>query len=62
MAGSGQLTDDEREIARLLDELEQARTALEASNEEVSRLAEDHDRLLQRLGTQARELQAANTS
>ncbi len=53
-------TYDHREMARLLDEVEQLRTALEASTEEVDRLAEERDRLLRRLTGQARELQAAN--
>ncbi len=62
MDQSSQVTDAEREIARLADELEQAHTALEASNEEISRLAQDRDHLLVRLTTQARELQGANTA
>jgi len=55
-------SDDKREIARLLDEVEQLRTALEASGDEVERLAEDRDRLLRRLTAQARDLQAASTA
>lgn len=53
---------DSREIARLRDEVEQLRTALETSAEEVERLAEDRDRLLGRVTSQARELQAINTA
>ena len=61
--GDGERTGDEgREIARLRDELEQLRTALEASSDEVSRLAEDRDRLMRRVTDQARDLQAANTA
>lgn len=52
--------DEGREVARLLDEVEQLRTALEASFEESARLAEDRDRLARRVTEQARELQAAN--
>lgn len=47
-------------VDRLLDEIEQLRTALEASSEEVNRLVEDRDRLLRRVTVQARELQTAN--
>lgn len=54
--------DAKREVARLLDEIEQLRTALEASSDEVSRLADDRDRLLRRVATQARDLQAANSA
>ena len=53
---------DRREVMRLLDELEQLRTALEASSDEVSRLAEDRDRLLRRVTAQSRDLQAANAA
>ena len=55
-----QANDERREIARLLDEVEQLRTALEASFDESAKLAEDRDRLLRRVTEQARELQAAN--
>ena len=48
--------------SRLLDENEQLRTALESSLEENARLLEDRDRLLMRVTTLARELQAANTA
>jgi PAS domain S-box-containing protein len=58
----GQTTEDKREIARLLDEVEQLRTALEASGEEVDRLVEDRDRLMRRVTGQARELQGANAA
>jgi PAS domain S-box-containing protein len=50
------------ELTRLRDEVEQLRTALEASAEEATRLVEDRDRLLRRLTVQARELQAANAA
>ena len=52
--------DRQSEMTRLRDEVEQLRTALEASADEVTRLLEDRDRLLQRVMTQARELQSAN--
>lgn len=55
-------TDDQREITRLLDEIEQLRTALEASSDEMAQLTEDRDRLTRRLTAQARELQAANAA
>ncbi len=51
-----------REMAQLLDEIEQLRTALEASSDEVGRLVEDRDRLLRRVTAQARDLQAANAA
>ena len=60
MAGAALADDDPREVARLRDEIEQLRTALEASSEEMVHLAEDRDRLLRRVTSQARELQAAN--
>lgn len=56
------VTHDREEIGRLVDEAEQLRTALGASEEEVARLAEDRDRLLRKLTTQARDLQAANAA
>ncbi|NJR80381.1 sensor histidine kinase [Sphingomonas corticis] len=49
------------EVARLADEIEQLRTALEAAQDEVSRLAEDRARLLRQLTVQARDLQAVTT-
>ena len=61
--GEGEPTRDEaREVDRLLDEIEQLRTALEASSDEVSRLAEDRDRLLRRVTAQSKELQSANAA
>lgn len=45
---------------RLADEVEQLRTALEAAEEEATRLAEDRERLLRRLTAQSRDLQAAD--
>jgi PAS domain S-box-containing protein len=54
--------EDHMEMARLRDELEQMRTALEAAHDDVARLAEDRDRLLVRVTTQARELQAADAA
>ena len=62
MSRVGERTDEQREIARLVDELEQAHTALEASNEEVSRLVESRDGMLADMAAQGRELQAANTA
>lgn len=62
MSGAAYSKEDQGEIARLLDEVEQLRTALEASSDEVSRLAEDRDRLLRRLTSQARDLQTANAA
>jgi PAS domain S-box-containing protein len=56
------ISEDRREIARLQDEVEQLRTALEASSDEAARLAEDRDRLLRRVTAQARDLQAANAA
>jgi len=57
-----QTKDDRRQMARLIDEIEQLRTALETSEEEVARLAEDRDRLLRRLTSQSRDLQSAEAS
>lgn len=54
------IDEDQQEITRLQDEVEQLRTSLEAAFEESSRLAEDRDRLLKRVTEQARELQAVN--
>jgi PAS domain S-box-containing protein len=62
MGERGYVEDPRREIARLGDEVEQLRTALEASSEEVAQLVVDRDRLLRRITTQARELQAANAA
>ena len=62
MTEAAETTDDKREVARLLDEVEQLRTALEAASEEVDRLVEDRERLLRRVTGHARELQAANTA
>jgi two-component system CheB/CheR fusion protein len=45
---------------QLLDETEQLRTGLESSLDENARLIDDRDRLLRRVTTLARELQAAN--
>lgn len=54
------VSDSEPEVdTRLLDEIEQLRTALESSLEENTRLIEDRDRLLRRVAVLARELQAA---
>jgi PAS domain S-box-containing protein len=50
------------EASRLRDEIEQLRTALETSLEENNRLVDDRDRLLARVTTLARDLQAANTA
>jgi two-component system CheB/CheR fusion protein len=49
------------EVSRLRDEIEQLRTALEGAVEENARLVDDRDRLLTRVTTLARDLQAANT-
>jgi PAS domain S-box-containing protein len=57
MAGAGSQSDALR-AARLLDENEQLRTALESSLEENARLVDDRDRLLRRVTALARELQA----
>jgi PAS domain S-box-containing protein len=54
--------EPQQEIARLRDEVEQLRTALEASSDEVAQLVEDRERLLGRITAQARDLQAANTA
>ncbi|WP_294394009.1 HWE histidine kinase domain-containing protein [uncultured Sphingomonas sp.] len=62
MTDAGKVMDDKRELDRLLDEVEQLRTALEASADEVDRLVDERDRLLRRVTGQARELQAANTA
>jgi PAS domain S-box-containing protein len=62
MHGLTRELDDRNEAARLRDELEQTRTALEAAQEEVSRLAEDRDRLLRRVTDHSRDLQTANAS
>jgi PAS domain S-box-containing protein len=51
---------DARDVSRLRDEIEQLRTALEASIEENARLIDDRDRLLGRVTILARDLQAAN--
>jgi PAS domain S-box-containing protein len=51
---------DAREIARLLDENEQLRTALEWSTEEVDRLLEHNERLQGRVTSMAQALNAAN--
>ena len=53
---------DENLESRLSDEIEQLRTALEASLEEMARLAEDRDRLLRRVTEQSRELQSVNAA
>ncbi|MBW8752615.1 MAG: hypothetical protein JF595_00450, partial [Sphingomonadales bacterium] len=45
------------EDRRLLDELEQVRTALESALEDNARLADDRDRLLARVTALAHELQ-----
>jgi PAS domain-containing protein len=50
------------EVLRLRDEIEQLRTSLEASIEDNARLVDDRDRLLARVTTLARDLQAANTA
>lgn len=50
------------EPARLLDENEQLRTALESALEENGRIIEDRDRLMRRVTVLARELQAATTA
>ncbi|MDB5710326.1 MAG: hypothetical protein JWL96_2396 [Sphingomonas bacterium] len=54
--------EPQREKARLIDEIEQLRTTLEASLEENSRLVEDRDRLRARVTTLARELQTVSLS
>jgi two-component system CheB/CheR fusion protein len=50
------------EQVRLLDEIEQLRTALESSLDENSHLIEDRDRLRNRVTMLAREMQAANVA
>lgn len=62
MHGPEQIKAERPEVEELIDEIEQLRTALEASQEEVSSLAEDRDRLLRRVTAQARDLQAVNTA
>ena len=62
MTDSAYVTDDQRERVRLLDEVEQLRTALEASSDENDRLIEERDRLLRRVTEQARELRSANVA
>ena len=59
-ASGGAGSEAAREIARLTDEAEQLRTALEAAEEEASRLTEDRDRLLRRVTALSRDLQGAN--
>ena len=54
--------NDELEAARLLDEIEQLHTALEAKDDEIVRLVEDRDRLLGRVTTQARDLQSMSAA
>lgn len=54
--------EDKRTIVRLRDEVEQLRTALETSGDEIDRLVAERDRLLRRVTAQARELQAANSA
>jgi two-component system CheB/CheR fusion protein len=53
---------DQADIARLLDEIEQLHTALEASTEENNRLLDDREQLLDRIATQSRVLQRAGMS
>lgn len=48
------------QLARLLDENEQLQTSLETALEENGRLAEERDRLLQRVANFAKELRAAH--
>lgn len=62
MTGSVATDTQTEETSRLRDEIEQLRTALEASIEENTRLVDDRDRLLSRVTTLARDLQAANTA
>lgn len=62
MTGSVATDTQTEEASRLRDEIEQLRTALEASIEENTRLVDDRDRLLTRVTTLARDLQAANTA
>ncbi|MEG3164788.1 HWE histidine kinase domain-containing protein [Sphingomonas sp. PB2P19] len=52
--------DTADDYARLRDENEQLRTALESSLDENASISEDRDRLLKRVTTLARELQSAN--
>jgi PAS domain S-box-containing protein len=54
--------DERRERDRLIDEVEQLRAALESSQDEVTHLAEERDRLLRRVTAQSRELQSANAA
>jgi PAS domain S-box-containing protein len=54
--------DNQHETARLLDEIEQLRTALENSLEENGRLIEDRDRLHGRVTMLGRELKAASSA
>lgn len=54
MTDAGEALDDHREVSRLLDEVEQLRTALEASSEEVDRLVEERMALSAPAGTSAR--------
>lgn len=51
----------DHEQSKLLDEIEQLRTALENSLEENARIIEDRDRLLTRVTVLAGELQASDT-
>lgn len=61
-AKPGTAPEDRRTVERLQDEVEQLRTALEAAEEERTRLAEDRERLLRRLAAQSRDLQAADAA
>ena len=47
-----------QEVRKLVDEVEQLRTALEVADDENRRLTEDRDRLLRRVSAQTRELQS----
>ncbi|MGR4863943.1 sensor histidine kinase [Caulobacter sp. LARHSG274] len=62
MNGHPSLESPADETARLRDEMEQLRTALEGAVEDNIRLVEDRDRLRGRVTMLARELQAANAA
>jgi PAS domain S-box-containing protein len=53
--------EEAREIARLRDELEQTRTALEAANAQIGKLAVEREGLLLRLTGQGQDLQALSS-
>ena len=55
-------SDDQGEINRLRDEVEQLRTALENADEEMIHVVEHRNRLLARVASQARDLHAVNAS